>query len=138
MFGNPHRLECTVDDADEPSDKDDIAIMKKQMANRTSNLSSWSRAFMAVEEHQSVSHYTPNLNTNKLYNDNYNQGLNRIPTASAIAMIVKEKMVRNIGNGSSQYRLSMTVEEDVSVAHYADNGMDDLDSNASYIGITSS
>ncbi|KAI9460308.1 hypothetical protein HD554DRAFT_2041683 [Boletus coccyginus] len=50
LFSNPRGLGCTMDDANEPSDEDDIAIMKKQMVSRANDLSSQSRASTAVEE----------------------------------------------------------------------------------------
>ena len=62
-----------INDSNKPSDEDNIAIMKKQMARWTGDASSQSRTSMVVEEVHSVSCYM-DFNYD-LYNNGFDQEL---------------------------------------------------------------
>ena len=136
-----------MDDADEPSDEDDIAIMKKQMVSRANDLSSQSRASTAVEEPWSVARHV-DLNADDLYDNppavkegvsaaryandktddsdsDTNQEWSREPTPPAdIAIMKKQKTGRVPGIVPSRSRSSTAVEEIVPATGYTDVNAD--------------
>lgn len=138
---------CIVDDSDEPSDEDDIAIMKKQMARRTGDAPPQSRASTVVEDSTEPAANNMDFDADDLYvnpatvkagvpaaryaNDGMddsdgdtNRGWDREPTPSEIGTVAKGRTAERTRDVSSQSRSSTAVEEDVPAARYAGVGDD--------------